>query len=69
MLSVDILGREASSEAPLEGVVEEEDENLDLDSVSSQSEEERYPPLLLLSLLPSGGRLLVSLGNVIISSQ
>ena len=41
LLSVDILGREASSEAPLEGVVEEEEENFVLDSVRSQSEEER----------------------------
>ena len=63
------MGREASREAPLEGVVEEEEENLDFDSVRSQSEDERKPPLLLFSLLPSGGRLLVSLGNVIISSQ
>ena len=62
------MGREASREAPLEGVVEEEEENLDFDSVRSQSEEERKPPpLLLLSLFPSGGRLLVSLGSVIIS--
>ena len=40
MLSVDILGREASREAPLEGGVAEEEENFDFESWSSQSEEE-----------------------------
>ena len=59
------MGREASSEVPLDGGVAEEEENFDLESCSSQSEEERYP--LLLNLVPSGGRLLVSFGRVIIS--
>ena len=61
------MGREASSEAPLDGGVAEEEDSLDLDSWRSQSEDDKYP--LLFNLFPSGGTLLVSLGNVIISFQ